>query len=183
MRKLYAILALALLFQLPAQALQRENALSEREVEKLRDTASIPSDRVLVFVGFLDDRIKDIDRLTTGKRKPGREEDIHDRMQQFASIAEDLDDNLDDYSKHHRDLRKALPKLIAATDHWATVLKSPPNDDSYNVARALALEDLKDIHDAAIKLLAEQRIYFAAHPPDKEDNRSLNSDRPPSKPF
>ena len=152
-----------------ALAQQRESALSDAEVEKLRDTAYFPPERVLAFIEFLDLRTKEIEQLTTGKRQPGREQDIHDLMEQFASIAEDFDDNLDDYSKHHRDIRKVLPKVIAAAERWGTILRTPPENEAYSVSRKLALESLADIHDAAAQLIPEQKAWFLAHPPGKED--------------
>ncbi len=149
----------------------RESALSEAEVEKLRDTAYYPAERVFAFIGFLDQRTREIDKLMTGRRKPGREEDIHDQMEQFTSIADDLDDNLEDYGKRHADLRKVLPKLVAATERWGTALKSPPDHEAYTVSRKLALETLNDVHESAVKMIDEQKAYFLAHPPGKDDGQ------------
>ena len=134
-------------------AQQRESALSDAEVEKLRDTAYYPPDRVLAFIQFLDDRAKAIDKLCTGKRQPGREQDIHDLIEQFTSIADDFDDNLDDYSKYHRDIRKVLPKVITATERWGTTLRTPPDHETYTVSRKLALESLADIKESATKMI------------------------------
>jgi hypothetical protein len=156
---------------LAAQVKDKESALSDAEVEKLRDTAYYPPERVLAFIDFLDQRTKGIDKLTTGRRQPGREEDIHDLMEQFTSIADDLDDNLDDYNKYHRDIRKVLPKVVAATERWGTALRSPPEHEAYNIQRKLALETLADIHETATKMIDEQKAYFLAHPPPKDDGR------------
>ncbi len=150
---------------------QHESALSDGEVEKLRDTAYFPPERILAFIAFLDQRTKDIDRLSTGPRRPGREDDLHDQMEQFASIADDLDDNLADYGKRHSDIRKALPKLVAATERWGTALKSPPDHPTYTVSRKLALETLHDVHESAIAMIEEQKTYFLAHPPPKDDGK------------
>ena len=152
----------------PLCAQRRESALSDAEVEKLRDSAYNPPDRVLTFVEFLDQRIKQIEKLTGGKRQPGREEDIHDLMEQFASIADDFDDNLDDYSKYHRDIRKVLPKVVSATERWATSLRTPPENAMYSVTRKLALESLADVRESVTKLIEEQKAWFLAHPPAKE---------------
>ncbi len=152
-----------------------EAALSDGEVEKLRDTAYDPPVRVLAFVAFLDQRTKEIDRLGNGTRRPGREQDIDDQMQQFASIADALDDNLDEYEKHHRDLRKVLPKLVAATERWGTALKTPPEHPTYTVARKLALESLNDVHQSAVELIGSQKAWFSAHPPSKEDGKAPRS--------
>lgn len=165
-------LSFAALLVAPLLAQRRESALSDSEVEKLRDSAYNPPDRVLAFIDFLDQRVKQIDKLTNGKRQPGREDDIHDLMEQFASIADDFDDNLDDYSKYHRDIRKVLPKVVSATDRWATSLRTPPENATYSVSRKLALESLADVRESATKLIDEQKAWFLAHPPVKEgDNK------------
>ena len=150
---------------------QRESALSDGEVEKLRDTAYYPPERILAFIAFLDQRTREIDRLSTGPRRPGREEDVHDQMEKFTSIADDLDDNLTDYGKRHYDIRKALPKLVAATERWGTALKSPPDHPTYTVSRKLALETLNDVHESAIAMIDELKAYFIAHPPPKDDGK------------
>jgi hypothetical protein len=146
-----------------------EPALSDAEVEILRDKAPMPQERVIAFMGFLEDRSKAIEKLTTLKRRPGRDEDIHDIMEQFTSIANDLQDNLDEYDKRHKDVRKALPRLLAATERWATVLKTPPENEAYNLSRKLALEAVADIREAATTMVAAQNAWFQAHPPSKED--------------
>ncbi|MCU1321601.1 MAG: hypothetical protein JWM43_1250 [Acidobacteriaceae bacterium] len=148
-------------------AQRQESALSEAEIEQLRDSAYVPSDRVLVFVKLLDSRSKAIQDLFAKPRRPGREQDTHDLFEQFTSVADELDDNLDDYGPRHRDIRKALPKLLAAIERWGTALKSPPEDEAYNVSRKLALESLRDIRETATKLVEEQKAWFLAHPPPK----------------
>jgi hypothetical protein len=151
----------------PAQS--RDQAMSDAEVEKLRDTAYFPPDRVMAFVAFLNQRTEEINKLMTGKRRPGREEDIHDMMEQFTSIADDFEDNLEDYSKYHRDIRKVLPKVVEATERWGTALRTPPEHEEYSVARKLALETLDDIRESATKMIEEQKAWFQAHPPNKDD--------------
>jgi hypothetical protein len=158
---------------MPLSAQRNENALSDAEIEQLRDSAYIANDRVLVFIKFLDSRVKRIQDMFAGPRRPGREQDTHDLLEQFTSIADELDDNLDDYGPRHRDIRKALPKLLEATERWATSIKTPPENEAYNVSRRLALEVIRDIRESATKLTEEQKTWFAAHPPPKEDKNSV----------
>jgi hypothetical protein len=165
---LFLALALATLI-LPLHAQKDESSLSDGEIEQLRDSAYFPNDRVMVFIKLLDSRVKRMQEMYTGPRRPGREQDTHDLLEQFTSIADELDDNLDDYGPHHRDVRKALPKLIEAAERWATAIKSPPDNETYNVSRKLALEAIRDIRESATQLLEDQKTWFAAHPPKKED--------------
>ncbi len=166
-RLCFALILLALHPQLHSQS--NDNALSSAEVEQLRDSAYFPSDRVLVFVKFLDDRSNAIHELFSHPRRPGREQDAHDLLEQFTSIADELEDNLDDYGSRHSDVRKSLPKLLEATDRWSSTLKSPPDNEAYNVSRKLALEAIRDLREDTTELIASQKTWFAAHPPAKDE--------------
>jgi hypothetical protein len=162
-------LALVLLtLALPLHAQRGETSLSEGEIEQLRESAYFPNDRVLLFIKLLDARNKAIQDLFAHPRKPGREQDTHDLLEQFTNIADELNDNLDDYGPHHKDIRKALPKLLDATERWSSNLKQPPEDPAYNLSRKLALESIRDIREEATRLVEDQKTWFAAHPPAKE---------------
>jgi hypothetical protein len=162
-----AIFLLAL--TLPIHAQSADSALSDGEIEQLRESAYFPNDRVLLFIKLLDTRDKAILDLFAHPRKPGREQDTHDLLDQFTSIADELNDNLDDYGPHKRDIRKALPKLLEATERWSSNLKQPPENPVYDLSRKLALESIRDIREEATQLLEEQKTWFAAHPPGKDD--------------
>ena len=163
-----AFLAIALLTAPAVPAQVRESALTQAEIEQVRDARLIPSQCILLFVKFLDLRAQEIHDLYAKPRAPGREQDMHDLLEQFTSIADELSDNLDDYGPRHADLRKALPKIVESTDRWSSTLKSPPDDQTYNVARKIALESIRDLHESATELVTEQAEWFKAHPPAKQ---------------
>lgn len=157
----------------PLHAQASDSSLSSAEVEQLRDAAYSPRDRVLVFIKFLDERAASVHDLFARPRRPGREQDTHDLLEQFTAIANELEDNLDDYSTRHSDIRKALPKLLEATDRWASNIKSAPDDQAYNVSRRLALEAINDLRQDTTELVESQRAWFAAHPPAKENKNGV----------
>ena len=163
------LLFTSLLLALPLRAQERESALSAKEVDDVREARYFPSDCILLFVKFDDLRVKEIQDLYAKPRRPGREEDTRELLGQLTSIADELSDNLDDYGPRHVDLRKALPKVIEATDRWSTALRSVPDDPGYAVARKLALESLRDLREGATELASEQTTWFKAHPPSKEE--------------
>jgi len=144
------------------------DALSDAEIEQLRDTNREPNNRLLAFVKFLDERTTRIHDLTVKPRRPGREDDIHEAMEQFLSIADDLSDNLDDYDVRHLDVRKSLPKLQKAIDKWEETLRLPPDDGTYNVSRKLALESIRDLREDTTRMIDSQKAWFLAHPPPKD---------------
>ncbi len=138
--------------------------MSQKEIESLRDAAYIPNDRVMTFVKILDTREREIEDLLSKPRRPGFDQDMHDLIEQFSSIADEFNDNLDEYQSKHRDIRKSLPKLVSAIERWTTTLRAPAEDEAYNVVRKMALDSLKDMRDTATTTQTEQAEYFKAHP-------------------
>lgn len=149
---------------LQAYAQGNDNSISQKEIEALRDAAYIPNDRVLAFIKILNTREQEIQDLLAKPRRPGFDQDMHDLIDQFASIADEFNDNLDDYSSKHRDIRKSLPKLVSAIERWQTTLRAAGQDDAYNVVRKMALDSLKDMRDTVDTAQTEQAAYFKAHP-------------------
>lgn len=178
LRTVLTIALAALLFLPHTFAQDNDHSLSQAEIEQLRDTAYYPPQRVELFIKLLDERVKSIQDLYAHPRKPGREQDTHDLLNQFNSIANELEDNLDDYSSGHRDIRKALPKLLEATERWSSAIKSPPDNEAYNISRKLALQTIGDVHDDATGLVASQKTWFKDHPPPKENRNGGAIDIP-----
>lgn len=171
-----AICALLPLFAPLLRAQVPESALSQKEIEQVRDARYYPNDCVLLYVKFLDQRTQQIHDLFAKPRRPGREQDTDTLLQQFTSITDELSDNLDDYGPRHSDLRKALPRIIDATDRWASALKAPPDNPAYDVSRKVALESIRDLREDATELAASQADWFKAHPPARQNN---NNQAPP----
>ena len=171
LRRAALLTALGLMIALPVRAQIQASALSDAEVEQIRDARYVPANCVLVYVKFLDDRTQKIHDLYSKSRQPGRETDTRDLMEQFTSIVDELSDNLDDYGPRHADLRRALPKVLSSAERWSTELKSPPEDETYSVARKLALESIRDLRESATQLTAEQDAWFKLHPPTKDSDK------------
>jgi chromosome segregation ATPase len=141
-----------------------DSTISQKEIESLRDAAYIPNDRIMTYVKILDTREREIEELLSKPRRPGFDQDMHDLIEQFSSIADEFNDNLDEYQSKHRDIRKSLPKLVSAIERWTTTLRAPAEDDAYNVVRKMALDSLKDMRETATTMQTEQAEYFKAHP-------------------
>jgi hypothetical protein len=166
---LAAVLFFLAAFDRSAAAQRTQATLTEGEIEQIRESSYIANDRVLVFIKLMDTRLKTLEDMYAKPRRPGREQDTHDLFGQIGALADELDDNLADYSPRHRDIRKSLPKLVEATERWATIARTPPDNATYNIARRIALESIQDIHETATQMIEEQKAWFAAHPPQKED--------------
>lgn len=166
-RTLLCALAIAPLFAVTVPRVWAQAAdgdMSQAEVESLRDAAYVPLDRIRAYEKILDDRERRIEQLLAKPRRPGFALDMHDAIDQFGSIADELNDNLDEYDAKHRDVRKALPKLIEATERWSTVLRGAGDDDGYAVVRRTALDSLKDMRTSAEEMQTTLTAYFKDHP-------------------
>ncbi len=137
---------------------------SQAEIEQLRDSAPVPMDRMRVFESILTTREKEIAALVAKPHRPGYAEEMHDELDQFGQILDEFNDNLDEYSKNHRDVRKELPKLLKESERWATMLRSPPEDEGYSIVKKIALDNLKDMHDLVAEMQSDLEAYFKAHP-------------------
>jgi hypothetical protein len=160
-------LLLAALLGAPAQAAlaqAKDDVLSQKEIEELRDAAYVPTDRIEAYEKILETRERTIEELLAKPRHVSFGLDMHDALDQFGAIADEMNDNLDELNAQHRDLRKILPKLVKATERWTTTLRAPGEDDAYKVARRIALDTVKDTHDLAVEMEASEEAYFKAHP-------------------
>ncbi len=153
-----------------AVAQRHSTAISEAEEEKVRDAAPFPAQRVAVYQEIIETRVRRIQAILVDKRAQGRREDIQENLDEIAGLVDEFEENLDEYDKAHRDLRKSLPKLIDAIPRWESVLKQLPVDDRYDLTRKLALEAIADVKQDVTEMLPAQTAYFKAHPPDKNAN-------------
>lgn len=161
----------------PATAQAKEDVLTQREVDSLRDSAFDPSDRLVTFERILEDRETRIEDLL--RKRQGHTDfagEMHDVLVQFGEIADELNDNLDEYSRSHRDVRKVLPKLVQATDRWSTALRSPADSEAYTVVRRIALDNVKDTRDLAQALETDLEAYFKAHPEAEKAEKRRKAD-------
>lgn len=166
----------ALLLPLIAAGQGKPNALTDAELDRVRELGNQPNERVAYFQKIMDERIANIVKLTAAKRVNDRGGQLHDLMNQFASLADELDDNFDDYQGRNWDVRKALRKLIEVSAGWPDALSQPPPDAAYDVTRKIALQAAADIHENAQKLLDYQTDYFKVHPQAKERDRRCAGD-------
>ena len=153
-----------LLSAIPLRAQADEGVMSDAEVESLRDASFVPLERIATYLKILDIREKKINGLLSKRGYPGRADEMHDLIAQIAAIADELSDNLEEFDKHHRDVRKALPKVVLATERWSTALRAPSDDVAYSVERKLALDALKNMRALAEGMETEEAAYFKEHP-------------------
>jgi hypothetical protein len=137
--------------------------LNPKEVDEMRESADYPDKRLELMISFARARMTSIDQLrANASNAKDRPMQIHDLLQDFSSLLDEIDDNVDMYGSHKTDMRKGLRLLIEADSEWALKLRSlkeqsPPEElEQYSFVLENAREAVSDGADSARKELQEQ---------------------------
>jgi chromosome segregation ATPase len=168
---LAAILIFALSASLPASApggRGRRDPLTEAEIDQLREQAQEPVARLRLYIKFTGARMVDIEEVpANAKVDPKHGQKVHDLLEDFSNLIDEIDDNLDNYSEHGSDIRKPLKELIDAEANWSQrlhALKDAIARDpqvakearDYSFALDTAIDSVDDSAESARKTLEEQ---------------------------
>jgi hypothetical protein len=156
-----ALLTLALATVSTAQ--RRHDPLNEAEVNQLRETALEPDKRLKLYVEFARLRLAAVEQIHSDpKENPDRPRDLHDALQDFSTLFDELDDNVSTYADRRDDIRKVLRHVIEGESEFRGRLVSLKNALSREEADAceFLLTSTLDSITTAIpdhrKLLEEQ---------------------------
>ena len=162
-----AACALCLLPPAPAARAQRNSdPLNNAEIDELRDTNQEPEKRLKLIVKFASARLNSIDQILADAKVPpaDKPEKIHDMLQDFLSIYDELGDNLDMYTGQKADLRRALRDVIQGDSEFRVRLrrlKDAPRDPAAEKEYGFALDNAIDAVNAGSeehhRLAAEQK--------------------------
>jgi hypothetical protein len=167
-----AILAVicALLLTIPLVA-QRRDALNDKETDELREVAQEPLKRFKLLIKFATERLDTVERVKDEPKTPDRGKRIHDALEDFRQIIDELDDNIDDYSEKQTDLRKPLTEVVAAETsfdarikafkEWSEDPKHTVDYKLYSFALQDALESVSLSLGDAKKTLEDQNTAYA----------------------
>jgi hypothetical protein len=144
-------------------AAQHRDPLTEKEIDEMREEADYPDKRLELMIGFARSRMASIQQLSADpKSAKDRPLQIHDLLQDFTTLLDEIDDNVDMYASHKTDMRKGLKLLIEADSEWQIQLrglkqKSPPEElDQYSFVLNNAIDAVTDTADSARKELQDQ---------------------------
>ena len=122
-RELFPIL-LALMMLSPAWA--RRDPLNNLEIDQLREAAQEPNDRLKLIVKFARARLESLEQARTDPnlKADERADRIHELIEDFTTIYDELGDNLDMYSDQKADFRKAMHVVIEGDSEFQNRLKA-----------------------------------------------------------
>lgn len=142
---------------------KNRDPLTDKEVDDMRESADYPNKRLELMVGFARARLTKIEELRAAtKIPPDRPQQIHDLLEDFLTLVDEMDDNIDMYGAHQADMRKGLKLLIEADSEWQLKLRqlktqSPPEElQQYSFVLSNATDAAKDSGDTARETLQEQ---------------------------
>lgn len=132
-----ALCVLLLLLSVHASA-KRRDPLTEAEADQLREVAMEPLKRLQLYVKFAEVRLVDIEKLRNDpKEAQGRGQRVHDLLEDFTSILDEINDNLDQYQARpldkdlKKEFRKGLKEVLEAGARWQeklATLKASANE-------------------------------------------------------
>ena len=147
---------------------RRRDPLTPAEIEQLREQAQEPINRLRLYIKFAGQRMVDMEEIpANAKADPKRGQKVHDLLEDFANIVDEIDDNMDNYSSRGADIRKPLKELIGAESDWALRLRAmkeaigkdpvvAKQAHDYSFALDTAIDSVDDSANSARKLMEEQ---------------------------
>ena len=112
------IIFLLLLLSVAAAA-KRRDPLTEAEADQLREVAMDPYNRIKLMVKFTEARLTSIDQVRLDpKQAADRGKQIHDLLEDFTSLLDEINDNLDQYEARplDKDIRQAISQGLKGID-------------------------------------------------------------------
>ena len=167
-RLAYAVLGLFLFAGLTARGQSTKDPLTDTQVEQVRDTGDEPVARIKLYMKFIEERTTEIHKISMDKRAQAPNGRLHNLMEEFTRLADELQDNLETYSEDHSDMRKTLRDLIDHSSKWENSLHEPKPSQDYDFARKTALDTAQSTTELAKKVLDAQEQYIAAHKGQKK---------------
>ena len=168
------VFCLAASAQAPRNA-PRTARLTPKEIEDVREAAVFPTQRVVLYTQFLEERSRKIKDLTGRPRSGQRVLRMDDVLQDFTALMDEMASNLDQYTDRHSDIRKALKPLSEAAPRWLSILRAVPGEPGFDLSRKEAIESGDELCEQVKRLLSEQDAYFLAH--KDETGQERNDDR------
>jgi hypothetical protein len=129
--KIAAKIIFLLLLLSVAAAAKRRDPLTEAEADQLREAAMDPYNRIKLMVKFTEARLTSIDHVRLDpKQAADRGKQIHDLLEDFTSLLDEINDNLDQYESRPlnkdsvKQYHKGLKELIDADARFDVRLKN-----------------------------------------------------------
>lgn len=104
----------------------KRDPLNNLEIDQLREAAQEPNDRLKLIVKFARARLESLEQVRNDPKLSfdERAARIHDLLEDFTSIYDELGDNLDMYSGQKADFRKAMHVVVEGDAEFQNRLRA-----------------------------------------------------------
>jgi hypothetical protein len=162
------IVVLVLPFVSSLSAQRRRDPLNQLEINQLRDAMLDPDIRLTLYVKFARDRMTAMEQMRANPKTTGRGLQTHDLLQDFLTIYQELDDNIDMYVGRKNDIRKPLKVVIEADTEFQAKLRAlkdtanadPKETKQYEFVLSDSLEAVDSSAEDHRKTLAQVEEYM-----------------------
>ena len=157
---------IALVSLSPAQ--RRSDPLTQPEIDQLRDAAVEPEMRMKLYVQFARARLVTLEQMRADPKTTERPQKTHQMLEDFLTVYNELNDNLDNFEARKSDLRKALKVIIEGDNEFQAKLRALQDDargskeeaTEYRFILSEAIESVDSNAEDHRKLLAEQEEFW-----------------------
>jgi hypothetical protein len=119
-----AVVVLLLVVAVSAQRRHRD-PLTEAEADQMREVAQEPEKRIKLIIKFAQARMQAIEQLRGDpKMAPDRGKQIHDLLEDFTALVDEIGDNVDMYARRKGDIGKSLGHVITADSEFQLKLRA-----------------------------------------------------------
>jgi hypothetical protein len=162
---------------------RHRDPFTQAEITQIRDASWEPQQRLALYVKFARARLVGLEQMRADPKTRNRAHETHDRLDDFALIYDELNDNIDTYVDRKDDIRKPLKQIIEAdTEFQAKLLAlrdaaDVPAEESkqYEFTLTTALDTVDSSVQDHRKLLAE--LEEAAKHKKKSDDKPSGGGR------
>jgi len=165
-RSLALLFLVSTLFGSSLAQQHKRDPLTDAEVDQMREAADYPNKRLELLVKFARERMFLLESAAAGT-EPDKIKQVHDLLQDFIAILNEIDDNIDMYGAHSADMRKGLKLVIEADSEWQLKLrqlkqKAPPEElQQYSFVLTNANDTVADSAKTSRETLEEQNKLAA----------------------
>src|SRR3974377_2272339 len=124
---------------------KKREPLTEAQMDKIAEAGIEPNARVGLYTQFLNEHADAIKALSNRAKTDARASKLNDSLEDFATLLDELGDNLDTFSDRKSDIRKSLKPLAEAVPRWQGVLHALIGEPGFDLARKEALESAPDL--------------------------------------
>ena len=124
MNKTIVVLTLLVLVVSAAFAARRD-PLNNKEADQIREASMEPEKRLPLFAQFARVRLETVEHLRSDPRlATDRPAQIHDLLEDFTTLIDELGDNIDDFVQRGDDIRKPLKTCIESLTSFQLKLRA-----------------------------------------------------------